>query len=160
MIEVAVAYVGAYLGRKALKLAERAGADVDSAIDEKLGQLYDWVKGKLTGKPAGPVSLEVLEETPDGEKQQELVTQQLTEALGSDEAAAQELQALVAELDKLRPPGVTIKGLATAEDLYGTQIGAEVEGPLNPGAHVDGEARATTVHPGGQNIGAKYRPGQ
>ena len=160
MIEVAVAYVGAYLGRKALKLAERAGADVDSAIDEKLGQLYDWVRGKLTSQPTGEVSLEVLEEAPGGEKQQKLVTQQLTEALADDAAAAQELEALVAELDKLRPAGVTIEGLATAKDLYDEQVGADIQGPLRPGDRAKGTAIADTVHEGGKNIGVTYRPGQ
>jgi hypothetical protein len=158
VIEIAVAYVGAYLGRKALKLAERAGEDIDSAIDEKLGQLYDWVKGKLTGRPTGEVSLDLLEEAPDGEKQQTLVARQLTQAVGSDEAAERELEALIAELDRLRPTGVTIQGLARAEDLYGEQVGADVEGPLQPGDRVDGTAEVKTLHVGGKNIGAKYRP--
>jgi hypothetical protein len=160
VIEVAVAYVGAYLGRKALQLAKRAGADTDSAIDEKLGQLYDWVKGKLTGRPSGDVSLSLLEEAPEGKQQQTLVAQQLAEAPRSDEATRRELEALVAELDRLRPPGVTIEGLARAEDLYGEQVGADIEGPLEPGDRVEGEAVATTVHEGATNIGARHRTGR
>jgi hypothetical protein len=160
VIEVAVAYVGAYLARKALRLAKRAGADADSAIDSKLDQLYDWVKGKLTGTASGPVSLSLLEDAPEGDKQQKLVTQQLTEAVGADEAARGELEELVAELDRLRPQGVSIKGLARAEDVYGEQVGADVKGPLAPGDSVEGEAITTTLHEGGTNIGTRYEPGK
>ena len=154
MIEMAVAYVGAYLGHK---LLDKVSDDVGEAFESKLAQLYQWIKAKLTGRPSGEVSLSLLEDAPDGEKQQTLVADQLSQAVAGDEAASQELQVLVAELDKLRPPGITIKGLARAGDLHAEQIGADVEGTLPEGSTVSGEATATTVHEGGRNIGAQYR---
>jgi len=103
VIEIAAAYVGAYLGRKALGLVGRAAGDADEAVDAKLGQLYDWVKTRLTGRPSGEVSLTLLEEAPDGEKQQALVADQLGQAIADDEVSTHELQALVEELERLRP---------------------------------------------------------
>lgn len=157
MIEVAVGYVGAYLARKALVLVDRVGSDADSMIDRKLGELYDWVKAKLFGRPNSEVSLGLLEETPEGEKQQALVAGQLTEALGGDLQATHELEALVSELDRLRPPGISIKGLASGQDVHGEQVGVVLEGKLPGGADVSGEARATTVHKDAKNIGVHFR---
>jgi hypothetical protein len=154
MFEIAIAYVGAYLGRKVL---EKVGSDAADAIDTKLKQLYDWVKAKLTHSASGEVSLSLLEEKPEGEKQQALVTGQLAQAVGNDQAAADELRALIAELDRLRPPGITIQGLAHAEDVYGEQVGVKVEGALQEGSTVTGEAKATTVHQGGQNVGVHVK---
>jgi hypothetical protein len=103
VIEIAVAYLGAYLGRKALGLVGRAAGDVDEAVDAKLGELYDWVKARLTGRPSGEVSLTMLEEAPEGEKQQALVTDQIGQAIAGDEDSTRELQALIEELERLRP---------------------------------------------------------
>src|SRR5438874_4488448 len=100
MIETAVAYVGAYLARKSLGLLARAGSDADAAINEKLSQLYGWVKSKITGRPTSELSLRVLEATPEGKDQQALVTDQLTQALAKDGEATRQLEALVKELDR------------------------------------------------------------
>jgi hypothetical protein len=154
MIEAAVAYLGVYLGNK---LLDKVSDDIGDAFESKLAQLYGWVKAKLTNRPTGEVSLSLLEDAPDGEKQQALVAGQLSEAVAGDEAGARELQALVAELDRLRPVGLTIKGLARAGNLHGEQVGADVEGALPEGSTVSGEAIATTVQEGGRNIGAQYR---
>jgi hypothetical protein len=157
MIEMAVAYVGAYFGRKALGLLGRAGTDVDAAVDEKLGQLYEWVKGKVTGRPSAEVSLSLLEDAPDGEKQQTLLVDQLAQAVADDDEAAGELQALVEELERVRPPGISIRGLARGEDVYGEQVGVNVEGALPEGSEIVGEAQAKTVHEGGKNIGVRVQ---
>lgn len=154
MIEAAVAYIGAYLGRK---LLDRVGSDIDDAFEKKLTQLYRWVKAKFTGRPGGEASLTLLEETPDGEQQQALVASQLAKALGGDEAAAGELGALLAELDRIRPPGLVIKGLASADDVHGKQVGVSAEGPLPEGSTLDGTAEAKTLHEGGESIGVHYR---
>jgi hypothetical protein len=154
MIEMAIAYVGAYLGRKML---DQVSSDVDTALDNKLKQLYQWVKAKLTGRPSGEVSLSLLEEAPEGQKQQVLVADQLAQAVGDDEAATNELQMLIAELDRLRPPGISIQGLARAEDVHGKQVGVKVEGALPEGSTIIGEAAAKTVHKDGENTGAYLR---
>jgi len=155
MIELAVAYVGAYLGRKALGLLDRAGTDVDAVVDEKLGTLYEWVKGKLTGQPSAEMSLSLLEDSPEGEKQQTLVVDQLAQAVAGDEGATAELQALVDELERVRPPGISIRGLARGEDVYGEQIGAEFEGDLPESGEITGESVAKDVH--GKNVGVRVR---
>jgi hypothetical protein len=157
MIEAAVGYIGAYLARKALGLLARAGSDADSLVDEKLTQLYNWVKSKFTGRPTAEVSLDLLEETPDGEKQQALVADQLDQAVADEELAKGELQALVEELDRVRPPGITISGLARGEDVYGKQVGVDIEGSIPEGADIVGEAQAKIVRKGGENIGVRHR---
>ena len=157
MVETAVSYLVAFLARRAGGLVGRAASDVGSAIDKKLDELYEWVKSKLTGQPTAKLSLELLEESPNGQRQKQLVTDQLTQAVASDNAATDQLSTLVAELDRLRPPGITINGLATAWDVSGTNVGADVEGPLPTGSVVNGTARANTVRDGGETIGAKYR---
>jgi hypothetical protein len=154
MIEMAVAYVGAYLGRK---LLDKVSDDIGDAFENKLGQLYQWVKAKLAGRPSGEVSLSLLGDAPDGEKQQTLVADQLSQAVAGDEAASRELQALVAELDKLRPPGLVIKAVARTGDLRGEQIAADIQGPLPDGSTVSGDTTAETVHEGARNVGVQYR---
>lgn len=154
MIEMAVAYVGAFLGKK---LLDKVGDDVTDAFESKLAQLYQWVKAKLTGRPSGEVSLSLLQKAPEGEDQQTLVADQLSQAVAGDETATRELQALVAELDKLRPPGLVIKGVARAGDLRGQQIGADVQGPLPDGSEVSGEATANTVYENARNVGVQFR---
>jgi uncharacterized protein YdbL (DUF1318 family) len=155
VIELAVGYLSAYLARKSLVLLGRAGEDVDGYVDQKLGELYDWVKGRLTGAPTSELSLGLLEETPDGARQQALVGEQLSAVVEADGEAAIQLQAIVEELERRRPAGVSIRGFAGADDVHGEQIGVEAEGPLAPGTEVSGEARAQTVHPGGRNIGTR-----
>jgi hypothetical protein len=157
MIEIAIGYVGAYLARKALGVLDHAGADVDRAVDDKLGKLYDWVKAKLTGKPTGEVLLNLLAEQPEGDNQQKLVSGQLTEAIGGDETAHQQLQALLDEIEQVRPQGVSIHGLATAQDVYGRQVGVDIAGVV-PEGEVSGAAHAIVLHSGGENVGVRIGP--
>jgi hypothetical protein len=157
MFEIAVGYVGVYLTRKSLGLLARAGSEVDAVVDEKLGALYEWVKAKLTGSQASEASLNILEKEPEGENQQAVVSGQLSQALGDDADSKAQLQQLVAELDRLRPPGMTLRALARAGDLYGRQVGANVEGPLPEGTKLDATAEATTVHKDGENIGLNLK---
>jgi hypothetical protein len=155
MVEIAVAYVGAYFGRKALGLLGRAGSDVDAVVDEKLAQLYQWVKTKVTGRPSAEMSLSLLEDAPEGEKQQTLLADQLAQAVADDEGATRELQALVEELERVRPPRISIRGLARGEDVYGEQVGIDVEGALPKDGEIEGIAEAKNVH--GKNIGVRLR---
>ncbi len=158
MIETAVAYVAAYFGRKA---AGAIGRKVDDALDQGLTHMYQWVKAKLTGQPNADLSLSMLEEAPEGENQQALVANQLSAALAGDQTMLAELKAMVEQLDQLRPPGITIRGLARAEDVYGEQVGVDVAGPLPDTGQIEGTAEATTVH--GSSVGVRIggpRPAQ
>lgn len=152
MVETAVAYVAAYLGRKALGVLDDK---VGTAINEKLGELYGWVKDKVSGRPSAELSLGLLEKDPEGEDQQALVVNQLDEALAGDPGKLSALKALVDELDQLRPPGVSIKGLARAEDVYGTQVGVDIEGAPPDSGEIEGTAIAKRVH--GDNIGVRIK---
>jgi hypothetical protein len=157
MIEIAAGYIGAYLTRKSLGVLERAGSEADAAVDDKLSQLYNWVKAKFTGRPSSEMSLSLLEESPEGETQQALVADQLSQVVQDDDAAIRELHVLVEELDRVRPSGITIRGLARAEDIYGQQVGAEVEGSVPQGSEIIGEAVAGTIREGGKSVGARLR---
>jgi hypothetical protein len=154
MIETAVGYLAAYFGRRALGVI---GKKVDDAMDQGLTHLYEWVRARLTGRPTAELSLSMLEKEPEGEDQRALVANQLAEALGGDEATVAELKAMIEQLDKLRPPGITIRGLARAEDVYGEQIGVDVEGPLPETGQIEGTAEAKKVH--GSNVGVRVGGG-
>lgn len=157
MLEIAVGYVGAYLARKGLGVLGRAGADVDGAVDDALGALYEWVKARFTGQPTAELSLELLSEAPEGKPQQALVREQLASAL--DDEAREQLAELVRGVEAARPPGVTLTGLARAEDLSGLQVGVDVESPADGPLTAHGTATARTVRSGGINAGVRYRGG-
>src|SRR6266852_1455158 len=141
MIELAVGFLGTYIARKAEKLVERAGVDVDAAFDNKLGDLYEWVKTKITGRPSAERSLRILEKDPQDADTQSLLQSELVTALSDDPSAQARLASLVDELKQLRPTGVTVRGLATSEEVAagGQQVGAQAEGPLPEGSTVQGE---------------------
>jgi hypothetical protein len=150
VIEIAVAYLGAYLGRKAIGLVGRAAGDVDEAVDAKLGELYDWVKARLTGRPSGEVSLTMLEEAPEGEKQQALVTDQIDQAIAGDEASTRELQALVDELERLRP-AAEIWNITRAQRAVVTD--SDVGVVDTDAASVHNETDVTDAEIRGSNVG-------
>lgn len=161
MFELAIGFVGAYLARKGAGLLARAADDVDGVIDDKLGQLYEFVKGKLLrlGR-RGERSIARLEEQPDDERSLHDVQEDLDEALKGDLDGAAHLKALVDELKRLDPTGVRLKGVAKAETVKagGASVGVDVEGRLMPGDTADGSATAGTVE--GYQSGSRYRPGQ
>jgi hypothetical protein len=156
MFEVAAAYIGLALGNK---LLDKAGDDIASGFEKGLVNLYNWAKGKLTSR-TGTKALVRAEKDPEGDEQQEQLADALADAVEGDDAATAELAALVKELDKLRPPGLVLRGSAEAAELYGKQVGADVSGALPPGSRVDGTAKTSgTVHEDAENIGIQYRSG-
>lgn len=152
MIEIAVAYIGAAIGKKVL---DHMGDDVGSGFDAALAKLYHWVKAKFTGHDAAERSLRMLEKHPEEDDAQATVAEKLAEAVDGDEAASSELRALLVELERTKPPGLVIQGTAVVEgDLDGDQAGAKVNGPLPDGSSVDGAATVKgTVHHGASNTG-------
>ena len=152
MIEIAVAYIGAAIGKKVL---DHVGDDTGSAFDAALAKLYHWVKAKFTGHDAAERSLRMLEKHPEEDDAQATVAEELTEAVAGDKAASSELRELLAELERTKPPGLVIQGTAVVEgDLHGDQTGAKVSGPLPDGSSVDGAATVKgTVHQGASNTG-------
>ena len=152
MIEIAVAYIGAAIGKKVL---DHVGDDTGSAFDAALAKLYHWVKAKFTGDDAAERSLRMLEKHPEEDDAQATVAEELTEAVAGDKAASSELRELLAELERTKPPGLVIQGTAVVEgDLHGDQAGAKVNGPLPDGSSVEGAATVKgTVHQGASNTG-------
>jgi len=159
MVEAALAFLGAYLVRKAGGLLGRAGADADAAFTGRLNGLYDWVKGRFGGVKAAEASLRQLERDPASEDSRLLVADHLERVMESNPTLATELAELVAELKKLQPKGIDLQGWASARDVSGVQAGVDVEGKLEPGAQVKGVASATEEVSGEQS-GIRYRPQQ
>jgi hypothetical protein len=155
MFEVAAVYIGLTLGKK---LLDRTGDDIAGGFEKGLVRLYNWAKGKLTSR-TGERALAQVEKDPEGDDQQELLADALADAVEGDEAATAELAAMIAELDKLRPPGLVLRGSATSEELHGEQVGVKVSGQLPAGSSVDGITETGTVHQDGKNIGIEYRSG-
>jgi hypothetical protein len=156
MFELAAVYIGLALGKK---LVDKAGDDVADGFEKGLVKLYNWAKGKLTSR-TGQRALARTEKDPEGDEQQELLADALADAVSGDEAASAELSAMIAELDKLRPPGLKIRGSAKSAELHGEQVGTEASGPLPAGTSVEGVTEVTgTVHKDAKNVGTVYRSG-
>jgi hypothetical protein len=160
MVEMAIGFLGSYLARKAGGLVDRAGSDVDQAIDGKLGELYEFVKVRLLrlGK-RGERSLQRLEERPDDEQPRSDALEDLDEALSGDTAAVAQLEELIAELKMLDPMGIRLTGSADADTVEagGRNVGVDIAGTLQAGAEAQGTSRAKVVQ--GENVGVSYKPG-
>lgn len=160
MIDIAIEFLGSYLARKGGNLVDRAGADADSAIDRKLGELYEFMKSRLTGLGRrGERSLRALEQRPGAHVERTDAAEDLVEALSHDAAGRAQLQALVEELTAMDPAGVRLRGAAHSGtvDLDADSIGVDVAGRLHPGDAADGVATAAMVK--GRQVGVNYRPG-
>jgi hypothetical protein len=161
VVEIAIGFLSAYLARKAGGLLARAADDVDGVIDDKLGQLYEFVKKRMRrlGRP-GERSLERLEEQPDDKRNRSDALEDLAAALKGDEEGAEQLRALVENLQRLDPTGVYLKGVAKATTIVAgaSNVGVDIDGQLRPGDTADGTATAGTV--AGDQVGTRYRPGQ
>jgi hypothetical protein len=156
MIDVTVAFLCAYLIRTAHGLVDRAVSDADAAFTAKLGELYDWVRGRLAGSRSAEASLRMLENRPDGADEQVVLAEQLEYLLANDKQATPYLAQLVRELENLRPVGVDLAGWAHARHVAGSQIGVRVDGTLRAGDHVQGAASADEVS--GEQYGVVYNP--
>jgi hypothetical protein len=163
MLEAAIGFLGAYLARKAGGLAYRAADDVDAAINGKLNQLYELVKGQLLrlGK-RGERSLRALEDRPDGDQPRKEVAEDLGEALADRPDDLAQLQMLIEELKQLDPTGVRLRGTARVGSLEdeAISVGLKVEGALQPGDSAEGDSTATSVKGKAKNVGLSYKPGQ
>jgi hypothetical protein len=160
MIEVAIGFLGAYLARKAAGLLDQAGSDVDKAVDRRLGDLYEFVKGKLVNRGSrAQRALRILEKSPEDNDSQDQVAEELQAALVDDAPGAENLQTIIEDLNRLDPTGVRLRGTASAETIRrgGRSIGVDVSGRMEPGDSAEGAADAQTVE--GEQAGVRYEPG-
>ncbi|HUC59478.1 MAG TPA: hypothetical protein VMA95_18895 [Streptosporangiaceae bacterium] len=159
MIALAVGFLEAFFARRAGKLLDQAGGAAYKAFDDKLSALYGWVRQKFTGKDSAERALRMFEKDPGDEDPRDAFAEALKSVLDSDPQSQGQLGQFVDELKKLRPAGVTIRGLAQADKVAGQQTGVSVEGKLAAGDTVEGTAKAGTVEAGGSQAGVSYRPG-
>jgi hypothetical protein len=159
MIALAIGFLEAYFDLKAGMLVDKAAHKATEVFDKKLGEFYGWVHQKVTGKPSAERALRMFAELPGGKDQQDTFSEELEGAIGGDPQAQQQLNAMITELKRLRPAGVTIRGLAEASVVAGEQAGVDIEGTLAAGDSVTGQAIAGSIEPGGKQAGVVYRPG-
>jgi hypothetical protein len=140
----AAALLATYLGRA----ADRAASDLADTLGEaavtKLGQLYRWLRTKVTGKPAVEEALQRLEEEPQDDERQIVLKVTLTDLIRSESGFAETLERLVAEAQQAGGPALTQivdAGIVAGRDVH--LRGRNVAGrdlTIGPPPAKDGEA--------------------
>lgn len=117
----AAALLATYLGRA----ADRAASDLADTLGEaavtKLGQLYRWLRTKVTGKPAAEEALQRLEEQPQDDERQIVLKVTLTDLIRSESGFAETLERLVAEAQQAGGPALTQivdAGIVAGRDVH------------------------------------------
>jgi hypothetical protein len=119
----AAALLATYLGRA----ADRAASDLADTLGEaavtKLGQLYRWLRTKVTGKPAVEEALQRLEEEPQDDERQIVLRVTLTDLIRSESESgfAETLERLVAEAQQAGGPALTQivdAGIVAGRDVH------------------------------------------
>jgi hypothetical protein len=128
MVEVAVGFLAAYLARKAAGLLDRVGSDVDRAFDARVGELYEWVKGRLTGRRAGRRTVAGLEARPEDEQAWQALADQVADEADGDHAFAERLAAWVAQLEASRPPSWGVSVSSESGPAIGGDVVVHAEG--------------------------------
>jgi hypothetical protein len=162
MLETAAIFIGIAIGKK---LIDHVGDSVGDAYDAALGRIGQWVRKWVEPRPTGTAAIELIagaSEGKDGEVLRDAgrkqLTAVLTEITTADQTAADKLQKLVEDLEKVAPTGLVVDGHVVAgEVIGGTTIGAEVSG-LPGGSKVKGRVDVSEVH-NGIVIGSKVRGG-
>jgi hypothetical protein len=106
---LAVAALVRYVAAKGARLADRAGRDVDRAINDRLGRIYDAVLARIAGDPSTEGTLRELEANPADERQQGRLEHALETLVDTDRTFAIELAALVDGLADQPPAGIRIR---------------------------------------------------
>ncbi|HET6834089.1 MAG TPA: hypothetical protein VFH30_09475 [Acidimicrobiales bacterium] len=105
LASIAVAALVQYVGRKAVGLAERAGRDVDQAVDERLDRLYEAVRGCLAPNRRAERALRDLEGNPGDTRRQGRLELAIEGVLQDDPVFAAKLTAMLDDLAQRPPPG-------------------------------------------------------
>jgi broad specificity phosphatase PhoE len=150
-IELVIGYVAAWAWQKARRVAGRADAEVDQALDAGMDRLHELVAGKLAGDRAlaqleteAGSNLEVESVSP---RTRERVRLALEEAVETDPDFGDRLAEVVAQLQKAEgQPGV-------AAGEHGLAVGGDVD------IHAEGGSVAGGVIHGNVNVGNPPPPG-
>jgi hypothetical protein len=160
MLETAAVYIIIAIGKK---LIDHAGEDAGDAFDKSLGKLARWVKQKFADNQTGKLAIAEIAEASageDGEAERKQGSKYLIAALkdatANDPKATRELEALVAEVQKVTPPELILNGtLRVKEVLGGKLIGVKTVGD----PHVKTTATAIIEidkMTGGETIGVSH----
>jgi hypothetical protein len=151
-VELAVVYVFAWAVRKARRVAGRADAEVDRALDAGMDRVHELVSRKLGADP----ELERLaEEAADGQEAPSALTRRrveraLTAAAEQDASFARELEAAVKAVEAAaKSAGPAVAG------HYGLAVAGDVSATADHGSFAAGVANIE----GGVRLGDPREPG-
>jgi hypothetical protein len=152
MFELAAAYVAIAIGKK---LLDHVGDDVGDAFDKALAKLGNWVTAKLRGRPVGDVALTQLTANPKELAPQQFMAAALDEVVTGDPGAADQLRAMIAELEKLKPAGLIADGSVEIDQMSaGKATGLTFKGDAPPAdAKLTGRATVSGTMSGGELTG-------
>ena len=106
----AAALLAPYLRHVADRALDNVGDSLSDASVAKLGQLYQWLRGKVAGKPA-ELALNRLEREPENDKYRVVLEVALAEHIESESRTgsgfAETLERLVAEARQAGGPALT-----------------------------------------------------
>lgn len=139
MVEAAVTFVVAFLGRQAAGLVERVGSDVNSAFDDKVADLYEWVKARLSVRRAGRRAIEEVEMRPDDESAKRSLEDQLSDEVEADPGFAAEMTERVEALEAARPASWSVTSGS------GPAIGGDVDVRADRGSAAAVQMRDVTL---------------
>ncbi|WP_280722006.1 hypothetical protein [Kitasatospora sp. MAA4] len=139
-VEIAVGYLFAWMVRKATRVAGRADAEVDRALDEGMDRLHEVVSARLGPDPALERAQEEAEAGRDApsERTRRRLIDAVEDAAERDPGFAQELARALAALQATGPVDTVIdSGASTASGG-----GRASTGVLRPGGAGGGSATA------------------
>jgi hypothetical protein len=144
-IELVVGYVAAWAWRKARRVAGRADAEVDQALDTGMDRLHQLISSKLAGDPAlAQLETEAgknLEVESVSARTRERVRLALEDAVEADEDFEARLTALVKQLRKVEESQGVVAG----------EHGLAASGDVS--IHAEGGSVASAVHHGNVTLG-------
>ncbi|MGW7568582.1 hypothetical protein ACWGJV_20195 [Streptomyces tendae] len=125
-VEIAVGYVFAWLVAKGRRVAGRADAEIDRGLDSGMDRLHDLVSRKLGKDPALERAREEAKtgQTEISERTRRRLVDSLTDAAERDEAFAEDLDKLIADLETKAGSG---SGSGVSAASGGLAVGGRVD---------------------------------
>lgn len=102
---LAVGALVRFAAHRAAGVANRAGREVDAAVDDRLDRLYDAVRRRLVGDARAERTLDDLKAQPDDARRQGRLELALEEVIEKDPEFATRLASMLDDLSKHPPAG-------------------------------------------------------